>query len=137
MRLVLFGLLVLTSCWLAEPTYRDVMPERIAEIEAILSASNDELWTRYRARLKAELSEDFGATVDKVYETKSGVIAEIAPATTDAVKEIIDSGIENPTSEANWIRATITGGLVIIAGLLGYRGRRKRSSPDPNPRKRT
>lgn len=123
--LAVASVLMLSSCFLAEPTYRDVPPDRMAEIAIMLEADNEELWTVHRDRLKAELSEDFGATVDKVFDTENGVVAEIAPATTEAVTEVIDRGLEDPT-QAGWIRAAIAGGLVLVAGLFGYRGRRKR-----------
>lgn len=127
MRVALASVLLLTSCYLTEPTYQDVPPDRMAEIAAMLEATNDDLWTTYRDRLKAELSEDFGATVAKVHETENGVVAEITPATTEAAAEIIDKGLEDPTSESGWIRAAIAGVAVLVAGLFGYRGRRKRA----------
>lgn len=54
------------------------------------------------------------------------VVAEIQPATTEAVGKLMKEGLEDPTEPTNWFRGGLAAGGVLLAGALGMRGRQQR-----------
>ncbi len=142
-----------SSCSMTEPTYRDVSPEQLASIAASLGTTFEQLYREDRALLKTELTEVLGLKVDAIelpdvvipdgaspaeivaLMKEEGLVARIEPATTAATGAVLSDGLENPSSKDGWVKGGIAGGIVLLASVLGLRGRKRRrrdaaASPD-------
>lgn len=135
-----FLLAVTPSCQLTEPTYKQIPPEQLAAISSRLKADIDTLLTERQNELMAALSEELGMTVQdvkatvvkkigdvsgKVTEVKT-VVAEIKPATEEAVEKVARTVVKNPGKPESWLGGVIAGAAVLAGGLAGLRGRRKK-----------
>ena len=128
------GLVLVTaiSCGTTEPTYRDVPRAQIEAIAAQWELTLNGLFLTHRARLRKELSDEWGMTVTRLYEDENAdgvvddpVVARITPATRDAIGTGLDQ-VDDPSSTSDWIGAGLAGGGILLAGILGLRGRNRR-----------
>jgi len=127
----ILSLVLFSGCGTTASTYMDISPMQLSSISARLGKNVDTLWTSERALLRTEISEDLGMQVVSLSlptpnaDVESGLIAEIESATTAAMKKTGTGALEDP-SKKGIIAAAISGGIILLTGALGMRGRGKR-----------
>lgn len=180
---------VLLSCGLTEPTYIDIPEKRIEALSNQLGVDLSTALAENRRDLKAELSEELGLVVDRLFvkrveglsdefaskaqeilaqegldyedvagalsasgisdefrsaisdelatrldalieanrELRTAFVAEIEPASEAAAKEVGTAVMDDPADPSGWAPAGLAGAFVLLSGLLGLRGRAKKS----------
>jgi hypothetical protein len=125
------GLAVLLyGCSLFEPTYLDLSQEQLEAVAAQVGTTVDQLLSNGQTQLKAILSEELGMTVERVIKENGELIAEIKPTATEAVEKTLEEPLKDPGSPQKWITGGVSGLAVLLAGVLGLRGRAKRKKEE-------
>ena len=127
------------GCGVTEPTYQDIPAEQLEAIAQQFGVQVEDLFTTHRSRLKAELSQELGMKVERIFEDEDldgkidalqpeirSVVAEIEPAFAAAMEAAGGKALVDPTSPASWLSGGVAGGGILLAGLLGLRGRQRR-----------
>lgn len=127
------------GCQSTQPTYVDIPTEQLQAIAEQFGTDVEGLFATHTTRLKAELSEELGMKVQKLFEDEDldgkldalqpelrRIVAEIQPASEAAIDAAGEKVADDPTNPTNWVGAGTAAGGILLAGLLGLRGRKKR-----------